>query len=242
MKHSVFKILKRIWLIGGIAFIGWLIYSMHAQGVESACFQSNSKVKVEDDDDFISFSPKEKSSNVLIFFPGALVDVDAYAPLCRQLAENGIKTYLIKMPWRQAKLGYNKIKDLKILSDTSLTYTLAGHSQGAKVAAQFVYENPGLINKAVLLATTHPRDIDLSDSRTQFIKIYGSRDGVAKENDVEANKGKLPETTVYKRIEGANHSQFGYYGFQLGDQSASISREEQHRIVLSSILQFINQP
>jgi hypothetical protein len=242
MNKSFFKILKRIWILGGIGFTGWLIYSMQAHGVEPAYFQSSSRVDVEEEDDFISFATKQKSPNILIFFPGALVDVDAYVPLCYQLAENGIKTYLIKMPWRQAKLGYNKVKDLQILADTSLTYILAGHSQGAKMAAQFVYENPGLIDKAVLLATTHPRDIDLSKSSTRFMKIYGSCDGVAKEKDIEVNKIKLPESTFYKRIEGANHSQFGYYGFQLGDESATISREKQHQMALSSILQFTNEP
>jgi len=49
------------------------------------------------------------------------------------------------------------------------------------MAAQFVYENPGLINKLVLIGTTHPRDISLADSKIPVLKIYGSKDGVADE-------------------------------------------------------------
>ena len=44
---------------------------------------------------------------------------------------------------------------------------------------------------------------------------------------MKANAGKLPPHTKWVTIDGGNHSQFGYYGFQLGDRSATISREAQ---------------
>jgi hypothetical protein len=42
-------------------------------------------------------------------------------------------------------------------------------------------------------------------------------------------------------IAGANHAQFGYYGMQLGDSSATISREEQQRQTAVAILTFLEQ-
>ena len=107
--------------------------------------------------------------------------------------------------------------------------------------AQFVYENPTLINKLILIATTHPRDIDLSNLNIPIMKIYGSKDGVANINDIDKNKTKLPSTTKYVLIEGANHAQFGYYGFQLGDNKADITRERQLQTTLENILFFINK-
>ena len=41
-------------------------------------------------------------------------------------------------------------------------YIIGGHSQGAKMASQFVYENPNLMKGLFLLGTSHPRDFDLS--------------------------------------------------------------------------------
>jgi hypothetical protein len=38
-------------------------------------------------------------------------------------------------------------------------------------------------------------------------------------------------------IEGANHSQFGWYGFQPGDQRAKIGREEQQQRTLAVVLE-----
>jgi hypothetical protein len=37
-------------------------------------------------------------------------------------------------------------------------------------------------------------------------------------------------------IEGGNHSQFGYYGVQLGDNSAGISREQQQELTVEGVL------
>ena len=126
-----------------------------------------------------------------------------------------------------------------MLSDSTKNYILAGHSQGGKMAAQFVYENPGLIDRLILLGTTHPRDINLSSSEIPVLKLYGSNDGVASAGKVLANKSNLPSTAKYIEIEGGNHSQFGYYGFQLGDSRADITREEQQSIILEEILHFI---
>lgn len=143
------------------------------------------------------------------------------------------------MPWRLPSYGYTKPKELDFFKDSTKQYVLAGHSKGGMMATQFVYENPTLIDKLILLGTTHPRDFDLSKSSIPIMKIYGSDDGVAKAKSIESNKPKLPTTTKYVLIKGGNHSQFGYYGSQLGDNEASISREEQQKIILDSILSFI---
>lgn len=170
-----------------------------------------------------------------------MVETEAYVPLCRKIADNNIQVYLIKMPWRLASKGYNKPKELHLFKDATKNYILAGHSQGGKMAAQFVYENPKLIDKLILIGTTHPRDISLAQSEIPILKIYGSNDGVADEKAVFENKSKLPKSAKFIRIEGANHAQFGYYGFQLGDDRADISREEQQKQTLAEILKFINE-
>jgi hypothetical protein len=239
MKWTIWKVLRLLWVIAGISFLIWMGISMQAKGVSNATLQTSSRVEIKDTKDYISFTPTSTFQKVFIFYPGALVDPTAYAPLCRKIADNGYKALLIKMPWRLATKGYNKPKELGLLTDTAKQYILAGHSQGAKMAAQFVYENPSLISKLILLGTTHPRDIDLSKSQIPIMKISGSKDGVASLEDINKNKPRLPSTTKYVLIEGANHAQFGYYGYQLGDDKAGITRELQQKIVLDHILAFI---
>jgi hypothetical protein len=240
-KYTILKIVKRIWFLIAISFTIWLVYSYQAKGVSDSLLKSDAKILVKDNDNYFLFEPKQKFNKVFIFYPGAMVDPKAYVPLCRKISENRIKVYLIKMPWRLASKGYEIPKQLHLFADKSKTYILAGHSQGGKMAAQFVKENPNLIDKLILIGTTHPRDISLSDSKIPILKIYGSDDGVADEKTIFQNKSKLPVTTKFVKIEGANHAQFGDYGFQFGDNSARISRKLQQTATLKCIFDFINQ-
>ena len=240
-KYTLKRILKTIWITAGILFTLWMFYSYESHGVDESLFQNTNLVKVEETDDYYLFTPKKQFKNVVIFYPGAMVETEAYVPLCRKLADNNIQVYLIKMPWRLASKGYNKPKELSLFKDTTKNYILAGHSQGGKMAAQFVYENPKLIDKLILIGTTHPRDISLANIEIPVLKIYGSKDGVADEKSIFENKSKLPKTTLFESIEGANHSQFGYYGFQLGDNKAVISREQQQKETLNSMIEFIRK-
>ncbi|MBF4516029.1 alpha/beta hydrolase [Flavobacterium sp. ANB] len=239
-KNKILKTLKRIWFVCAISFIFWLFYSAQSHGVSKSFLESNHKITVKDNGDYFLFDPQQTTDKVFVFYPGAMVDPKAYVPLCRKISENGIKVYLIKMPWRLATNGYELPKQLGLLLDKNKTYILAGHSQGGKMAAQFVKENPNLIDKLILIGTTHPRDISLADSKIPILKIYGSNDGIADERTIFKNKSKLPATAKFVEIKGANHAQFGYYGFQLGDNSAEISREQQQAETLKIIMKFIN--
>ena len=240
-KRQILKTLKRIWFTIAILFTIWLFYSYQAKKVSDSYFESSSKIIVKNNNQYFLFEPKQKFDKIFIFYPGAMVDPKAYVPLCRKISENGIKVYLIKMPWRLASKGYEIPKQLHLFADKTKTYILAGHSQGGKMAAQFVKENPNLIQKLILIGTTHPRDISLAESKIPILKIYGSNDGIADETTIFKNKSKLPSTAKLIKIEGANHGQFGYYGFQLGDDSATISREKQQSETLIAILDFLRK-
>jgi len=238
-KWSTKKVIKTIWVLFGIAFTIWMFYSYQSKGVSDYYIQDDEKTTVEVTDDFYRFIPKEDTKLVMLFYPGAMVEPKAYVPLCRKISEANIEVYLIRMPWRLATKGYNKPKELNLFEDSSKTYILSGHSQGAKMAAQFTYENPQLVDKLVLIGTTHPRDISLANSKIRILKIYGGNDGVADEKTILINRNKLPDNAKLMKIEGANHAQFGYYGYQLGDSSASISREEQQKQTIELITDFI---
>lgn len=88
----------------------------------------------------------------------------------------------------------------------------------------------------VLIGTSHPRDFDLSATTVPVLKVLGTRDGVAALEKSERNRSKLPASARWILIEGGNHSQFGYYGFQPEDRWASISRAEQQRQTVAAVL------
>jgi hypothetical protein len=83
------KILARIWMFLGLVFIVWIWNSYEANGIDNATFESDGFVQVEITKEYISFTPNKAYQKVFIFYPGALVDPNAYAPLCRKIAVSG---------------------------------------------------------------------------------------------------------------------------------------------------------
>ncbi len=203
-------------------------------------FTNDKKVTVTRNDDQITFKSDSSENNPeVIFFQGALTDPKAYAPFCRKIAENGFTCHLIKMAFRLASKDYRKISEIFDLK--SGNYVIGGHSQGGKMAAQFVYENPGIMKGLFLLGTSHPRDIDLSNLSIPVLKMYGENDGLASVEEVIENKDKLPKNAKLILIKGGNHSQFGYLGKLFTDDKAGISLEEQQQITVDYLIAFLNE-
>ena len=91
------------------------------------------------------------------------------------------------------------------------------------MASRLADESPELIAGLVLIGTTHPRDIDLSESGLAVTKILGTQDGVATVEKARINANRMPETARWIEIEGANHAQFGYYGpsWEMAEQASA---------------------
>ena len=142
------------------------------------------------------------------------------------------------MAWRLPQYDYQKIA--KIFDLKQGNYILGGHSQGGKMAAQFIYENPTLCKGLFLMGTSHPRDIDLSSLAIPCMKLYAERDGLASVEEVMANKGKLPKEAKLILIPGGNHSQFGFLGKLLMDDAATISVEAQQQQTAEALIDFMN--
>jgi len=239
-KWSKRKIFKTIWF--GIVFIffGWNWTTFQSRNLPKDTFENSSTVTVTKLDDLITFRAITSKNNLnIIFFQGGLTDPKAYAPLCRKLAENGFTCHLMKMDWRMPQYDYKKT--LKLFKLDSGNYVVGGHSQGGKMAAQIVYENPTLFKGLFLLGTSHPRDIDLSSLSIPTMKVYAEKDGLASVPEVIENKSKLPENSKLVLIKGGNHSQFGYLGKLLMDNSADISLEEQQKQTLKNIIELLNE-
>ena len=120
-------------------------------------------------------------------------------------------------------------------------FVIGGHSQGGKMAAQFVYENPNVFNGLFLMGTSHPRDIDLSTRNIPCIKLYADNDGLASVEEVMENKSKLSKNSKLILINGGNHSQFGYLGKLLMDSAPDISLEEQQKQTYNNLIHFIGE-
>jgi predicted esterase len=234
------KYFKIVWFTFVTLLFIWNWTTFQSRNLPKDTFTNTDKVTVITTDDQITFQSDTTNHTIeVIFFQGGLTDPKAYAPLCKQLAENGFTTHLIKMNWRMPQHDYKKVLTLFDLKKGK--YIIGGHSQGGKIAAQMVYENPNVFKGLFLMGTSHPRDIDLSSQNIPCLKLNGQLDGLASVNEVMDNKTKLPKDHNFVMIKGGNHSQFGYLGTLLMDNSAKISLAEQQKITIEYLVSFLEE-
>ena len=241
---SRLKTVRKIWATVGsillVVFFLWMTIGYRPSAEAWAALEPDARVVVTAEDDYWSFLPAAESDRQLVFFPGALVDPRAYAPLMREVAEAGYPAFLISVPWRGAFGSADRPqvrgRARNLMASAGIdTWVVAGHSRGAKVASMLARDGaPGLAG-LVVIGSTHPRDFSLAAIGIPVIKIYGSKDGVAPPDAVRANAHLLPESTKWVLIEGGNHGQFGYYGLQPLDHFADITRQAQQALTVAAL-------
>ncbi|WP_199533978.1 alpha/beta hydrolase [Romboutsia weinsteinii] len=238
-KINILKIVASILLAVIIGFFIWASNSYTAQDLAKESLISDEFVEVNRDD-FISFTPKNiEPTKGFIFYPGAKVESESYAPLCREIAKKGYEVVIADMPFNLAVLGPNKAKNIMKKYDNIHQWVIGGHSLGGVMAAKFASKN-NLIDGVVLLAS-YPSGDELKNLGKNVLSIWGSKDGVVNFENLIKSKDKLPINTKYVEIEGANHAQFGDYGKQKKDNDAIISEEKQLDITADSIIEFLEK-
>jgi len=94
--------------------------------------------------------------------------------------------------------------------------------------------------KGLVLWASYPAGSNpLVDQPLKVLSLYGSEDGEVE--GIEASAALLPNDTVWYRIEGGNHAQFGDYGLQSGDGVATISAMEQLEQVITVTVEFLDE-
>ena len=244
---TIWARVRRIWVRAGaialVVFPAWILIASRATSHARAALSSDARVTVVRGSHHWTFEPKAASASAgVLFFPGALVDPVAYAPLLRDVASAGYPAILVEVPRRGALGGaddpavFDRARTAMRSLRNRVRWVVAGHSRGGLIAATFVRAEPSTFAGLVLIGTTHPRDFSLADAPLPVTKVYGTRDTVADVEKIEATRANLPLAARMVPIAGGNHSQFGYYGFQLGDWPATIARDEQQRQTLEALL------
>ncbi len=179
--------------------------------------------------DYTVFYPEpDKNKNKgLIFYPGGKVEETAYAPILNRLSGEGITCVLIKMPFHLAVFDVNAADGIMEQFPEITSWYMGGHSLGGAMASSYAVKHSEEVAGLILLAA-YP----VNKSDIPAVIIYGSEDKVL-------NRDKLKGLTGLVEIQGGNHAQFGNYGFQKGDGTASISDEEQQIETVQAIVDFL---
>jgi len=79
-------------MLTGLVVMAWLFLNMQAHDVDPAVLESDPDVRVSRSAATLTFTPTTDTATVgLLFYPGALVEPKAYAPMARAVAAAGYK-------------------------------------------------------------------------------------------------------------------------------------------------------
>ena len=199
-----------------------------------AAFAVGGVSEYEDDDGNMIFEPEGGSEVGFIFYPGGKVDHEAYIPLMRELAEEGVFSVLIDMPFNLAIFDTGAAEDPIERYDNISSWYVGGHSLGGAMAASYAADNTSRLSGVVLLAAYSTEELSLDT-----LSVYGSEDKVLDMDSYNEYLCNLKGVLYEHVIEGGCHAYFGMYGEQSGDGTPTITPEEQIMITTDLILHFI---
>jgi dienelactone hydrolase len=203
--------------------------------------QNKNGVTYIEGDSFFVVMPEDISGTPgIIFYPGGLVEYQAYLPLMEKLARKGAFCVLVKMPFDFAFFDFRAAGRFMKLYPQIDKWYIAGHSLGGAMAASYVSRHTEDFEGLILLAaySTH----NISDSKLKVLSIYGSKDGVLNKAHYQKYRKNLPalgKGLTETIIEGGNHAQFASYGAQKGDYMPEITPDEQQEISSEEIAEWM---
>ncbi|OKP77508.1 alpha/beta hydrolase [Paenibacillus sp. P3E] len=239
------KITKRRVLLGiliilvAAGFWVWRYLTPYTPGIraENALISAGG-VSVEQNDNWISFEPSVTFGTAVIFYPGALVKAEAYAPLAQKIAAAGHPFYIAKMPLNLAVIKSDAAEEI-IRVHPKLSFVLGGHSLGGVMASRFAAEHADQLKGVYFLASYPDEKGSLKDTTLSVLSVLGTEDQVVDQASYNKGRSYLPSNTVYYSVKGGNHAQFGSYGKQKGDGEATISEDEQQTLTARSVLDWL---
>jgi pimeloyl-ACP methyl ester carboxylesterase len=189
---------------------------------------------------WLVFTPRVREPQVgFIFYPGGLVDARAYAPLARDIAAQGFLVVIVPMPLNLAFFDAERASEVMASYPRIARWTIGGHSLGGVAAAMFVKKQPQAV-QGIAFWASYPAEA-MTDVPVRVLSMYGTRDGLSTPTKIAESRALLPADAMFVAIEGGNHAQFGWYGVQSGDGVAAISREEQQRQIVSTMVNWLKQ-
>ncbi len=184
----------------------------------------------------VAYMPKDAVVG-LVFYGGGKVEHSAYEPLAAALAERGILTVIVEMPFNLAVFDINAADGVCEQFSTVEIWYIGGHSLGGSMAAAYLENHTEDFDGLILLGSYSTSN--LSDTKLNVLSVYGSEDKVLNIDNYDTYKENLPSNFSEFVIEGGNHAYFGMYGAQNGDGVAKITNKEQILLIADAISEFV---
>jgi pimeloyl-ACP methyl ester carboxylesterase len=238
---------KQLWRLG----LGLLVVVFSAWGLRWATYARPPLAEAMDAlagdetvmvtrEPWLTFSPITTTPTTgFIFYPGGRVDPRGYAPLMKAIASEGYRVVVPAMPINMAVFRPNVADEIIAAYPDIHRWVIGGHSVGATMAAQYTSTHRDVIDGLVIWASYPANNVDLADFDLPVRVIYGSHDPRVDDDSVAKRVPRLPPDTVYVRIEGGDHHQFGSYQIKPQAHHATITRAAQQAQIIEETLKVL---
>jgi dienelactone hydrolase len=226
-----------IFLIGTVGFVGWATLSAQEATDRAVMVLQENGVQLENGQ--LIFRPSSPTNRGLIYYPGGLVDPEAYAVTAQGIADAGYLVVIPKMPLNLAFMGINRADGIRADYLDIESWVIGGHSLGGAMAAGYAKNNEDNLDGLIMFASYPANYQAFVDFPIPILTIIGSRDPGALRQE-EFYEAIADSATLYV-IEGGNHRQYADYSFQRGDGIATISVAEQQDQIIAATVQFLDK-
>ena len=238
---------KKLWKFGlllivvglGLGGLLWLTHERQLLPEFADTLKRDERVTVTQQP-WLTFTPTGDSPNTgFIFYPGGRVVPQGYAPLMKVIAAEGYLVVVPEMPLNMAAFRPNIANQIIAAHSEIDCWAIGGHSLGGAMAAQYTYKHSETIGGLAIWASYPPDNADLSTFELPVTLIYGSRETRVTDSSVAERRHLLPADTVYVRIEGGDHHQFGSYKVKPDEHRATITRADQQAQIIAATLRLL---
>ena len=223
-------------LVGAGGLVAWA--TIRAQEATERAVKVLNDNGIEREDGILVFQPNSTTDRGLIYYPGGLVDPEAYAVTAQGIADAGYLVVIPKMPLNLAFMGINRANKIRANHPEINTWAIGGHSLGGAMAAQYAKNNDENIAGLIMYASYPANNEDFIDFPKPILTIKGTKDpGAPKQEAFYEAISKTAQITV---IEGGNHRQYADYSYQPNDGIATISVEKQQDQIIAATIEFLD--
>jgi predicted esterase len=219
--------------------INWVTYARPPLAEAVAALAGSATVEVRQEP-WLAFLPTQAEPDVgFIFYPGGRIDPRGYATLMQTIAAEGYLVVVPEMPLNMAAFDPDVAGEIMAHYPDVSRWVIGGHSVGGTMAAQYANNHRQEIAGLVIWASYPAGNADLSGTDIPVALIYGTLDPRVNDAAVSQRKHLLPADTLYVRIDGGDHHQFGTYKIDPKNDHATIGRAAQHEQIVQPTLELL---
>ncbi len=223
-------------LIGVILLIGWATVRAQAATERAVMVLQDNNIKREDGQ--LVFRPTSPANKGLIYYPGGLVEPEAYAVTAQGIADAGYLVVIPKMPLNLAFTGINRADGIRADFPEIESWVIGGHSLGGAMAAEYAKNNVANLDGLIMFASYPANNEDFVNFPVPILTIISSNDPGSPQQ--EAFYEAISDSARHFIIEGGNHRQYADYSFQKDDGIPTISVMEQQDQIIAGTTEFLD--